>query len=108
MSIPSFQNDHFELNDGEAIHQESPTTFYMPPIEARKNLKAGDLVKLIFRMKEKSSDEISVERMWVIVDRKEGEEYVGKLDNDPVGDVYLKAGDEVRFEPRHVIQIDKK
>ena len=80
----------------------------MPPIEARKNLKAGDLVKLIFRMKEKSSDEISVERMWVIVDRKEGEEYVGKLDNDPVGDVYLKAGDEVRFEPRHVIQIDKK
>lgn len=45
------------------------------------------------------------ERMWVIVERQEDDGYVGVLDNDPVTTDQMKSGFEIRFEPRHVIDI---
>jgi len=41
---------YFELDDGEALHEEAPETFYIPPREQRANLQPGQIVKLVFRI----------------------------------------------------------
>jgi uncharacterized protein YegJ (DUF2314 family) len=46
-----------------------------------------------------------VERMWVLIKSRNGSRYTGILDNDPYCTDQIKAGLEVSFEPRHVIDI---
>lgn len=68
--LTTIENDGWELDDGEAIHQEHPDTFWIPELNKRENLKPDQIVKLIFRIStiDKSGNrEISIERMWVIV-----------------------------------------
>jgi uncharacterized protein YegJ (DUF2314 family) len=94
----------FTLDDGEALHKEFPKTFWIPSAAERKNLKEGDLVKLIFRLTD--GTDVQVERMWVIVKSKTDKGYKGVLDNDPYCTQSIKSGLEVHFEPKHVITID--
>ena len=99
----------WELDDGEEVHREAPSTFWIPAAERRAALAEGAIVKLIFRMTlrdPESGDElVEVERMWVIVDGRDGGRYRGRLDNDPYCTSDLVSGAAVEFEPRHVIQI---
>ena len=106
MRLPSFDQDHFELDDGEARNSEFPEDFWIPPKELRQALEPGDIVKLIFRMEESvGSEDISVERMWVEVTSKHDGYYQGVLDNDPSGSECIEAGHEVTFQPRHIIDV---
>jgi hypothetical protein len=99
----------WSLDDGEQLHREAPSTFWMPPAERRHVLVHDDIVKLIFRMTVRdrvSGDEtVEVERMWVIVRGRDGVRYRGELDNNPYCTNDLVSGAIVEFEPRHVIQI---
>ena len=99
----------WDLDDGEQLHREAPATFWMPPVERRQSLVKGDLVKLIFQMtvRDRSTghETLEAERMWVIVQGREGGLYRGVLDNDPYCTRDLVSGAAVTFEPRHVIQI---
>ena len=49
--------------------------------------------------------ESTVERMWVIVEARDGIAYVGALDNQPATTDKMRPGMKVRFEPKHVINI---
>ncbi len=49
--------------------------------------------------------ESQVERMWVVVEDKEGDGYVGVLDNQPFATDKLRPGMRIRFQPKHVINI---
>ncbi len=91
------------LEDGELQHEEFPDTFWIPPAEQRKSLREDQIVKLLFRIT--ANGETQTERMWVLVKKKTDEGYLGALDNDPYCTDEMKAGLEVRFQPRHVIQI---
>jgi hypothetical protein len=97
------------LDDGEQLHREAPSTFWMPAAERRHALAHGDIVKLIFRMtvrdRVSGAESVEVERMWVVVGGREGDRYRGALDNDPYCTRDLISGASVDFEPRHVIQI---
>jgi hypothetical protein len=109
MNLPTFFDDGYELDDGQERHRESPDTFYLPPSEVRSSLQPGQIVKLIFRIAlqdEEHGQTQEVERMWVIVEKclEEGM-YLGTLDNDPQCTKGLKAGMNLVFEPRHVIQV---
>ena len=99
----------WELDDGEEVHREAPSTFWIPPAERRAALPAGAIVKLIFRLtlRDPATGEelVEVERMWVTVDGRTGLTYQGRLDNDPYCTSDLVSGAAVEFEPRHVIQI---
>ncbi|TSD56811.1 DUF2314 domain-containing protein [Variovorax sp. KBS0712] len=93
----------FELDDGEARHEEAPGTFYIPPRERRANLQPGQLVKLVFRIQH--DETVDVERMWVIVEDITATGYVGSLNNQPMSTDELQMGALVPFGPQHVIQI---
>ena len=96
-------NVTFTLEDGEVRNQENPDTFWIPPKERRENLVKDDLVKLIFNLSD--GEQTQGERMWVIVTGGDSSGYTGILDNDPYSTNKIKAGLELSFEPRHVIDI---
>lgn len=66
-------------------------------------------MKLIFRIAVDNDEEpVAVERMWVIVRERVGDQYLGILDNDPraIGEnEELWSGVELPFSARHVIDI---
>jgi len=99
----------WDLDDGEELHREAPATFWMPAEQRRQSLVKGDLVKLIFQMtvrdRATGKETLEAERMWVIVEGRDGDRYHGILDNDPYCTRDLVSGAAVMFERRHVIQI---
>ena len=112
MREPDFETDGWSLEDGEQRHREASDTFWLPELNDRQSLEPGDLVKLIFRISVDNEDEpVAVERMWVIVRERVGNQYLGILDNDPraIGEnEELWSGVELPFSPRHVIDIDRR
>src|SRR5437764_2698278 len=93
----------YSLEDGERYHREAPDTFEIPSLAAREALVPGQIVKLMFRIT--AAGESQVERMWVIVEDKDADGYVGALDNQPATTDSMRPGMKVHFQPRHVINI---
>ena len=110
MREPDFDIDGWCLEDGEALHREAPNTFWLPDLERRDALQTGDLAKLVFRISVENDEEpVAVERMWVLVRGRVGNNYFGVLDNDPCAieeNDELWSGVELPFAARHVIDID--
>lgn len=110
MREPDFDDDGWCLEDAEKANREAPDTFWIPPLEKREALQQGDLVKLIFRISVDNEEEpVAVERMWVLVRGRVGDQYLGILDNDPYAideNDKLWSGVELPFLARHVIAID--
>ncbi|BDY04469.1 hypothetical protein F0521_15100 [Ferrimonas sp. YFM] len=106
MNLPTYENDHYILNNAEERHEESPESFWIPSREIRESLVPGTLVKLIFSMEvEVGSDEVSVERMWVEVTQTGSGHYVGRLENDPYGSSCVQCDQTVNFMACHVIDV---
>ena len=113
MRLPTRGRDFWELRSGEASHRANPATFWLPPLEERRNLRRGQAARLIFDIEaenEAGNIEVQGERMWVIVSERCGDYYIGILDDQPVSiepaeGVYLRFGAEVPFLPEHVIDI---
>jgi len=74
-----------------------------PGAEATAALQVGDAVKLAVVPRDGLE-----ERVWVRVTAVGAEELVGSLRNDPAELRGLHAGDEVRFERRHVLAITRR
>ena len=110
MREPDFEIDGWCLDDGEAYHADAPTTFWIPERLSRESLQPGDLAKLIFRISVDNADEnVSVERMWVLVRERTSDGYLGVLDNEPDGiacNDELWPGTELPFSAKHVINIE--
>jgi len=93
----------YTLDNGEELNRESPETFFIPARQERENLSLGKLVKLIFRIS--FDEEQHVERMWVVIQERNADGYIGFLNNDPYCTEELRAGETVEFKPEHIIQI---
>ena len=106
MKLPTYEKDHYELDNGEELNKAYPESFWIPEKGLRENLNVGDLVKLIFRMEEtKGSDDISVERMWVEITGKQSHFYTGKLVNEPSGSDCIICRQNIIFQSCHVIDV---
>ncbi len=84
-----------QLVDCRLRNLQHPLTFHIPTLEQIEALQPGDFVKLIFEDRE---------RMWVKITSREGDEFTGVLNNDPVI-VDMKCGDKVLFYSRHIASI---
>lgn len=97
----------YVIEDGEELARQHPQTFEIPPLADRARLARGDLAKLVFKPTRKRD---LTERIWVEVTdvHRLGYStfYRGRLMNGPIAvDTGLAGGDELAFEPRHVIDI---
>jgi hypothetical protein len=112
MREPDFDIDGWCLEDGEAYHADAPDTFWIPERHRRESLEAGDLAKLVFRISVDNAEEnVSVERMWVLVRERTAEGYLGVLDNEPdaiAENDEFWLGTELPFSAKHVINIEER
>lgn len=103
-------NPAIKLQDVEVIAASHPREYVMPTPEDRYSVETGAWVKCIFSRPERGVPGGTWnERMWVQVmgriNAGGGIVYTGVLANDPFDMPGLEAGDEVSFEPRHILQI---
>jgi hypothetical protein len=94
----------YELGDGEKSHQKNPETYSIPSREERENLVPGMSAKLTFHIYDGNKE--CAERMWVTVEDKQPDHYIGTLNNIPVSTTKLRMGDKVIFKPENVINIE--
>jgi hypothetical protein len=95
----------WELESAEERHAEHPDSFWIPPLEWREALGAGDQAQLIFRLRTPAGDE-QVERMWVTVSEVGDGRLAGVLESEPMTeDAGLAHGDPVAFALEHVMAI---
>jgi hypothetical protein len=97
------------LEDADALHAEHPRSFFIPPAERRRVLRTGELVRLGFTYGPHvdHEEEGHAERMWVEVVEQAGDGTVtARLRNRPFRLTAVEIGDELRFEPRHVLAIE--
>ena len=93
------------LDDAEERARLAPNTFFIPSRDVRHNLKLGDVIKLIFFIRDPEPGGLEAERMWVEVNSTGSGTYLGELLNEPSVIDDLEPGDPVEFEPRHVAAI---
>jgi hypothetical protein len=83
-----------DLIDAYQMNRDSPETFHLPPEEDVAALQPGDYAKVA------ACDE----RFWVIIKRRDGDSFVGKVANHLLGyrEHGLKCGGVIAFAGRHI------
>ena len=85
----------FKLDDIKRYELEFGDKFYLSERKKRQNLRAGDIVKLIFRFED---DEFAqVERMWIVINSANNGEYTSTLGNKPLTKWCLGVKSESKF-----------
>lgn len=110
-ALATLDIDFWELDDGEVRHASFPSSFWIPDIKERKSLQIGDSAKLRFMIRvadENGAEEVCNERMWVRVEEAHNGFYLGTLENQPECTPDFHLGQQVWFEPRHIIDIVKR
>jgi len=90
----------WRLGSGVKRHLAYPDTFAIPSDEDRLDIQAGDVVNLMFEMRDGWG-----ERMWVRVTDVGNRRLKGTLVNQPIGIPRLEHGDTITFGRDHVIDI---
>ena len=98
----------WKLTDAEAIASANKYTFFKPSAQTIAALQQGEFVQLIFEIVDPPDEGPGAERMWVeIVEVDAAGGYRGLLRNDPSAIEDLKFGDQVAFEPCHIIKTER-
>ena len=109
--LANLEADGWELESAEARHAASPKTFWIPDRQTRESLRVGQLVQLLFQIAGTGDDgerEVNVERMWVEIEGRIDNLYVGCLRNQPASidpgqglDFKMKLA----FRAEHIIDV---
>ena len=96
MRTESGRRPIIKLTDAQRMARKFPKTFEVPDTKTLAKLKKGDEVKLIF------SD--IKERMFVIITKRDGNNFEGKLDNIPftTGPRVVRLGDKITFKTKNI------
>jgi len=92
----------WKLDNAVELHKKSPYTFYLPSEQIVQQLQAGDKVKLIFMSETVLENGYEGERMWVEIMERAGNDFKGKLVNQPFYLDSLQYGDIIHFSSIHI------
>ncbi|HET9459542.1 MAG TPA: DUF2185 domain-containing protein [Sphingomicrobium sp.] len=93
----------YTLLHGPTLHAEAPYTFFLPHPWLVGAVRVGDLVKLGFEY-DPPGEKYGGERMWVEVDRVEGDDYAGHIVNEP-DEPILTFGEVVSFKRDNILDV---
>ena len=93
----------YTIDDPRPIAEDAPYTFYIPSASKLESIEIGDEVQVIFRSVPIYS--YGGERMWVRLDKIEGENLSGLLSNEPEDMPQLKKGTRIDFFRWQIIDI---
>lgn len=100
-----FKKPEYQLKNIVEWNKRDPRHFLKPTDHEIKNLKIGDVVRLIFVMREPSEDNCEAERMWVVIQSICGDKYIGRLDSQPYYLKTIKRGDEIAFSSENIATV---
>lgn len=110
-SLKSFLYDKFRqrygrvaIRDPRPVAEENPYTFSLPTRAELAHLQPGHNVKLIFESRPKGRD-FDAEQMWVRITHRDGDRFLGVLDNHPADIPQIALGDEISFQAHQVIDV---
>lgn len=86
-----------KLESGVERNRQYPTSFEIPSDEDKEVLRPGDSAKLVWAVKR-----LPGEKMWVRITKRDGDRFVGTLQNWPVF-VHLNPGEVVKFHVDDII-----
>jgi hypothetical protein len=97
------------LGNAVEMNAKYPDTFEVPSADTISEVSLGEDVKLCFKYdgdnllpnRNEAGIQCDSERMWVTVIKKDGNNWVGTIDNDPVSPL-LKYGEEVHFHTSNI------
>jgi len=92
----------YEIQDPRPIKASAPYTFFLPSNDRLNAIEVGDSVKIVIIGIPKGVD-YDGERMWVIVNSIDGDNFIGSLDNHPFDIPQLKVGNTIKFKRWHII-----
>lgn len=98
----------YYLEDVIKENHKNPRHYLIPTKKEVENLKIGDTIRLIFVLKDKNIDNCRAERMWLIINEKNGKNYKGILTNQPVYIKELKIGSVIEFNEANIATIVMK
>ena len=93
----------YTLIHGPTRHAEAPYTFGLPHAALIDALGPGDHAKLGFEY-DPPGEEFGGERMWVLIDKIDGDRFRGTLANEPAEEI-LACGDQVEFSREHILDV---
>ena len=93
----------YTLIHGPTRRTEAPYTFGLPHPALIDALGPGDQAKLGFEY-DPPGEEFGGERMWVLIDKIDGDRFTGTLDNEPAEKI-LACGDPVKFSKEHILDV---
>jgi hypothetical protein len=102
------KNNKWCLEDAQKIADKFPDSFYKPSNEVVAKLKRGKVVKLIFNFESDNPYHPSAERMWVSITKVNKKGFVGQLASMPCFIRGLVYGDTIKFEARHIIDVEQE
>jgi hypothetical protein len=106
--LPTLDQDGFVLISGVDSHREFPTTFLIPSDDDKAQVGEGCYVKLQFNIRTvdtSGKEEMNGERMWVIVEERDGDWFTGILDNQSIITAEMKPGLVLHFNAEHILAI---
>lgn len=95
----------YTLEDIIQQNKKYPRHFMKPTAQEIDSLQPGDEVKLIFLFPRPLENGCSGERMWVVIDSINGDNFVGILENDPCFLATIKAGDKIEFQKKNIASV---
>lgn len=90
----------YTLIDAKKMNAEHPETFLIPSDGRIKALSVGDCVKLGF---EDDVEDSFPERMWVEILKIDGDNFKGRLVNEPVFIESISYLGRLDFESKHIM-----
>ena len=94
-----------QLDDPRPIAASAPYTYSLPNPDELQALGPGDAIKAIFR-ETNGGKEYDAERMWVRIDKIQGQTVIGRVDNIPFDMPSIQLHDLVEIPLTHAIDVD--
>ena len=101
---PTLEEDGWELDSAVKQHRLHPETFLIPTENDLRQLRTGDIAKLLFLFVG-SNNQIECERMWVAITQVNDNVYAGTLQSKPAAAKVLQSHTEVEFTREHIASI---
>lgn len=92
------------IADPRPLAEETPYTTQLPTPDELAHVGAGNFVKLIFESVPEGRSYRS-ERMWVLITHRDGDRFLGELDNEPIDIPQLSPGDSVCFGKHQIVGV---